>query len=107
MLVSVLGDPIGEVLELGFHQRQQAELAMERFLALLVEGQPFQPGQMGRAEQIAGGSFDQTMVEDGVDAVLEAGAVCHQHRAAGALPAHVLGFRIGNPDTRQVVAAQH
>ena len=102
MTVGVGGDLGGTGFELCFDLGQQAEVAVERFAAVGIELElrRARRGWSWRRDRRRG--REEPVVEHGVDAVLEAGAVGDEHGAGGGLAAHGLGFRIGIPDAGQI-----
>ena len=106
VLISLLRDLIGKLLQFGFHLHQQSQLTVQRLLALGIKGECGQPLEVSRAEQIALRCFDEAMVQDGMDAILDAGAVGDEHGAVSSLAAQELGVGIGKPDAGQEARAQ-
>jgi hypothetical protein len=95
-----------ERVEFLFDRVELAQVAIESGAARGIEREAAQPAPVGRGEQIARRRFDESLVEHGVDAVLEACAVATEVGALGALMAQPAGFFVRDPHPRQIVATQ-
>jgi RHS repeat-associated protein len=80
-----------------------AEQAIERLAASGVERETVEPGEVFSRKQVPGGSLDESLVEDGVDAVLEPCAVAGKAGAFGGLQAKVARVIVWDPDRWQVI----
>ncbi len=103
--VGLDGEIVGERGEFCFETGELAQMTVQGLAAQGIELEGGQPGAGARLEQIAGGRLDQALVEHGVDAVLQAGAVGHQVGALGGESAAAARVGIRLPDPGQEVAA--
>jgi len=104
--VSVHGDLLGERGEFLFDAIELAEMAVERIAAERIERKGFEPREVFAREQVAGGRFDEALVKDRMDTVLDAGAVGGKHGAFGGALTHEPRFVVGNPDFWEIAGAQ-
>ena len=102
----VHGDLGGEGEEFLLHPVELAQMAVERIAAEGIEREGFEPGDVLHRKQIGGRGGDEPLMEHGVDAVLDSGAVGGEHGSLGGALAHEAGGVIGDPDFGQVIGAK-
>jgi hypothetical protein len=69
MGVGVLGERVGEGGDLALDGDELAEVAVEGSAAVGIEVEGVEPAEVIGGEEVAGGGFDEALVEDGVDTV--------------------------------------
>src|SRR5271165_1499509 len=106
IVVGLLSQCAGEIEDLLFDVTDLPKIAIQRLAAQRIDVELAKPGQRLRAEEIVVRSLDQALMQDGMDAILDAGAVGHQRGALGGLMAKRDGGWIGDPHARQEIAAQ-
>lgn len=106
VVMSMLGHLGSEEFDFGFDVGELAEVAVEGLAARGIEVELGEPAEVGGGEEIAGRGLDEALVEDGVDAVLEAGAVADEVGALGGEVAEGLGGGIGDPDGGEELGAE-
>ncbi len=102
----MLGEIVVEEGDLGFDHVEKEELAGEAGAVEGVEVNRGEPGEVGVGEEVAGGEGDHPLVEDGMDAVFDAGAVLGKVGAFGAALTKFGGLGIGGPDGGEETGAE-
>src|SRR5271166_5472665 len=106
VVVGLLSECAGEIENLLFDVTELPELTIERLAAERIDLELAEPGQRARREEIVVRSGNQALVQNGVDAILDAGAVGDEVGALGGLMAEGDGGLVGDPDARKKVCAQ-
>src|SRR5271165_1264285 len=106
IVVGLLSECAGEIENLLFDVTELPELTIERLAAERIDVELAEPGERARREEIVVRSGNQALVQNGVDAILDAGAVGDEVGALGGLMAEGDGGLVGDPHARKKVCAQ-
>jgi len=108
ILIGVGGALIGDGGDLLLQSVEEAQLAVDGGAAFRIQSRRrvTEPSQILDGEQIALGGFDQALMEEGVDAVLDASPVADEHRTPGGALAEEPRIGGRDPDVGKVVDAK-
>ena len=106
--MGVGGGALSDRFQLRLERIEKPQLTIKGGAALRVERDrgAAQPGEVFAGEQIASGSFNEPLVKEAVDAILDARAVVHEHGTFGGALAHAAGFIRRNPDAGEEVGTE-
>jgi hypothetical protein len=106
IVVRQLGQRLLRFRNLPLHQFQLGEQTVQRAAAHWIELDLAEPADAAGGIEQARGGLDEALVEQGVNAVLEPGAVVSERGALGGLAAQQARAGVGAPDCGQVVEPQ-